>query len=144
MGCPSELTQAATMLQSSLKPGLLFQRCSSAYVTRLPVIWRTVSSAERQYVPRTSTSTPSTSKIRISVGESFFAAVTETLEQKERSVATRAEKCALALTGSRVAEGCWICVRLQLLWRGALGQQDWLRFRSAAGGYCEGGCPTAS
>src|SRR6266849_8859213 len=53
------------MLQSSLKPGLLFQRCSSAYVTRLPVMYRTVSSAERQYVPRTSTRTPSTSKIRI-------------------------------------------------------------------------------
>src|SRR6266851_10459152 len=60
------------MLQSSLKPGLLFQRCSSAYVTRLPVIWRTVSSAERQYVPRTSTSTPSTSKIRICGRGNFF------------------------------------------------------------------------
>src|SRR6266851_10241241 len=53
------------MAQSSLKPGLLFQPCSSAQVTRLPVRWRTVSSAERQYVPLTSTSTPSTSKIRI-------------------------------------------------------------------------------
>src|SRR6267142_4835708 len=60
------------MLQSSLKPGLLFQRCNSAYVTRLPVIWRTVSSAERQYVPRTSTSTPSTSKIRICGRGVFF------------------------------------------------------------------------
>src|SRR5438876_12118736 len=89
MGCPSELTQAATMLQSSLKPGLLFQRCSSAYVTRFPVMCRTVSSAERQYVPRTSTSTPSTSKIRISVGERFFAAVTQVLEQKQLGVATR-------------------------------------------------------
>src|SRR6267143_2746727 len=59
------------MLQSSLKPGLLFQRCNSSYVTRLPVIWRTVSSAERQYVPRTSTSTPSTAKTKIS-GRSFF------------------------------------------------------------------------
>src|SRR3989442_9696765 len=53
------------MAQSSLKPALLFQPCSSAQVTRLPVRWRTVSSAERQYVPLTSTSTPSTSKIRI-------------------------------------------------------------------------------
>src|SRR6267143_6484807 len=60
------------MLQSSLKPGLLFQRCNSSYVTRLPVIWRTVSSAERQYVPRTSTSTPSTSKIRICGRGVFF------------------------------------------------------------------------
>src|ERR1700704_4118056 len=60
------------MLQSSLKPGLAFQRCNSAYVTRLPVIWRTVSSAERQYVPRTSTSTPSTSKIRICGRSVFF------------------------------------------------------------------------
>src|SRR5258708_35968089 len=60
------------MLQSSLKPGLLFQRCSSAYVTRLPVMYRTVSSAERQYVPRTSTSTPSTSKIRICGRGNFF------------------------------------------------------------------------
>src|ERR1700687_4418918 len=62
------------MPQSSLKPGLLFQRCNSAYVTRLPVIWRTVSSAERQYVPRTSTSTPSTSKIRICGRGVFFIA----------------------------------------------------------------------
>src|SRR6266404_949800 len=72
------------MLQSSLKPGLLFQRCSSAYVTRFPVICRTVSSADLQYVPRTSTSTPSTSKIRIFIARSFLAAVTETLEQKTR------------------------------------------------------------
>src|SRR5262249_53891595 len=49
---------------------LLFQRCSSAWVTRFPVRYRTVSSAVRQYVCRTSTSTPSTSKIRIS-GESL-------------------------------------------------------------------------
>src|SRR4029077_5163606 len=80
------------MLQSSLKPGLLFQRCSSAYVTRLPVMWRTVSSADRQYVPRTSTSTPSTSKIRISVKERFLAEVTQILEQKQGSVATWGKK----------------------------------------------------
>src|SRR5580704_1682620 len=53
------------MRQSSLCPGLLFQVCSSAYVTRFPLRWRTVSSADRQYVPRTSMSTPSISKIKI-------------------------------------------------------------------------------
>src|SRR5437899_3341851 len=76
------------MLQSSLKPGLLFHRCSSAYVTRFPVMCRTVSSADRQYVPRTSTSTPSTSKTRIFVGGRFFAAVTQLLEQKRVGVTT--------------------------------------------------------
>src|SRR6267143_3201804 len=87
------------MLQSSLKPGLLFQRCNSSYVTRLPVIWRTVSSAERQYVPRTSTSTPSTSKISIS-GRSFFfiflrvsAAIVGFPVNAKRMHARAGEKC---------------------------------------------------
>src|SRR6267142_2848388 len=91
------------MLQSSLKPGLLFQRCNSSYVTRLPVMWRTVSSAERQYVPRTSTSTPSTSKIRISVGGRFFAAGTKILEQKHRSVATQGQDQPLCHPAALVA-----------------------------------------
>src|SRR5258708_2362009 len=60
-------------------------------------MWRTVSSADRQYVPRTSTSTPSTSKIRILVGVRFFAAVTQSLEQKGRGVATRQKPQALAV-----------------------------------------------
>src|SRR5258708_24090363 len=88
------------MLQSSLKPGLLFQRCNSAYVTRLPVIWRTVWSAERQYVPRTSTSTPSTSKIRICVGACFLAAGTEILEQKQGSGATWCQEQLTKETGA--------------------------------------------
>src|SRR6266849_1035274 len=54
------------MLQSSLFPGLFFHLCSSAHVTRFPVRNRVVSSAERQKLSRTSTKTPSTSKIRIS------------------------------------------------------------------------------
>src|SRR5436189_5981989 len=103
MGCPSDLTQAATMLQSSLKPGLLFQRCSSAYVTRCPVMCRTVSRAERQYVPRTSTSTPSTSKIRTSVGERVLAAGTQVLEQKQPSVATRRQQQQMETRAARLA-----------------------------------------
>src|SRR2546430_4690109 len=70
------------MLQSSLKPGLLFHRCSSAYVTRFPVRCRTVSSADRQYVPRTSTSTPSTSKIRIFGRGCFFIILSGSLTLK--------------------------------------------------------------
>src|ERR1700751_305175 len=54
------------MLQSSLFPGLFFHLCSSAHVTRFPVRNHVVSSAERQKLSRTSTKTPSTSKIRIS------------------------------------------------------------------------------
>src|SRR5258708_93022 len=76
------------MLQSSLNPGLLFQRCSSAYVARLPVKCRTVSSAERQYVPRKSTSTPSTSKIRIGGEGRFLGGVKKLWEKKQGSVAT--------------------------------------------------------
>src|SRR6202035_5551108 len=53
------------MLQSSLFPGLFFHLYSSAQVTRFPVRNRIVSSAERQKLSRTSTKTPSTSKIRI-------------------------------------------------------------------------------
>src|SRR5271169_3520413 len=53
------------MFQSSLFPGLLFHLCSSDHVTRLPVRKRIVSSPESQYERRTSTNTPSTSKIRI-------------------------------------------------------------------------------
>src|SRR5579859_935951 len=53
------------MLQSSLLPGLFFHLYSCAQVTRLPVKNRTVSRAERQKLSRTSTRTPSTSKIRI-------------------------------------------------------------------------------
>src|ERR1700730_2286096 len=60
------------MLQSSLWPGLLFHACNSAYVTRFPLRWRTVSSADRQYVPRTSISTPSMSKIRICGSKRFL------------------------------------------------------------------------
>src|SRR5579859_3010353 len=53
------------MLQSSLLPGLFFHLYSCAQVTRLPVKNRTVSRAERQKLSRTSTRTPSTSKIKI-------------------------------------------------------------------------------
>src|SRR5690349_16268827 len=84
------------MFQSSLKPGLLFQRCNSAYVARFPVRYRTVSRADRQYVPRTSTSTPSTSKIRILGCNFVLAEATESLEQKQHGVATAGRKCALA------------------------------------------------
>src|SRR6266850_303755 len=66
-------------------------------------MWRTVSSAERQYVPRTSTSTPSTSKIRISVGGRFFAAGTKILEQKHRSVATQGQDQPLCHPAALVA-----------------------------------------
>src|ERR1700687_551732 len=59
------------MLQSSLFPGLFFYLSSSAHVTRFPVKNRIISSADRQKLSRTSTKTPSTSKIRISgVGSS--------------------------------------------------------------------------
>src|SRR5436305_11764663 len=44
---------------------MLFQTCSCAYVTRLPLRNRTDSNPERQYVPRTSINTPSMSNIRI-------------------------------------------------------------------------------
>src|SRR5277367_732079 len=66
VGRPTDVAQSAVIFQSSLYPGLLFHLCNSAYVTRFPVKYCTVSSADRQYVPRTSTSTPSTSKIKIS------------------------------------------------------------------------------
>src|SRR6478672_5862398 len=53
------------MLQSSLFPGLFFHLYSSAHVTPFPVRNRIVSSADRQKLCRTSTSTPSTSNIKI-------------------------------------------------------------------------------
>src|SRR5580700_6031345 len=78
------------MLQSSLLPGLLFHLCSSAQESRFPVRKRIVSSPESQYERRTSTSTPSTSKMRILGSAIFFAAVTEELEQKIPPSATSA------------------------------------------------------
>ena len=60
---PSSLTQAVESFQSSLKPGRFFQACSSRRVTRFLVKNFTVSSVVRWKEPRTSTSTPSTSKI---------------------------------------------------------------------------------
>src|SRR6266852_7131666 len=54
-------------------PGLFFHLESSAHVTRFPVTNRMVSIAERKKLSRTSTSTPSTSKIKISgIGLSRF------------------------------------------------------------------------
>src|SRR5208337_2512035 len=53
------------MVQSSLLPGMRFHSRNSAHVGFLPVRCWMVCSPERQYVSRTSTSTPSTSKIRI-------------------------------------------------------------------------------
>jgi len=88
VGRPSAVAQFDTMLQSSLLPGLLFHLCSSAHVTRLPVMKRIVSSPESQYERRTSTNTPSTSKMRIFGSAIVFEGGTQEFEQKISSTAT--------------------------------------------------------
>src|SRR5579863_2844410 len=66
---------------------MAFHLCSSRQVARLPVRNVSVSSADSQNDSRTSTSTPSTSKIKIFGSEILFAAPTQELEQKNSSSA---------------------------------------------------------
>src|SRR5579864_6064267 len=113
------------MLQSSLLPGLFFHLCSCAQVTRLPVKNRTVSRAERQKLSRTSTRTPSTSKIRIwgagasrlrlgevGNGRSSHSKQSVASERGKRQVARRSSQAEI---GARVRPGTplppcfWIC-----------------------------------